>query len=220
MQRRQPCWLFSNLIMFKLATEVCISLFGVLLSGGGIKPEDFKCSVQMLSRVWLFVIQRTAAFQASLSFANSQSLLKLMSIDSVIPSNHHILCHPLLLLPSVFPSISVFSNDSVLLIRWPKYWHLSFSIRHPNEYSGLSSFRIDRFDLLVWSSSFLELRDWHRQVLKEVMVLLKIFNLRVNLISPGFLLCPWTRDRGFLISCEIGFFSKLLHHENTFSYLI
>ena len=132
----------------------------------------------------------TAARQASLSFTNSQSLLKLVSIDSVMPSNHHILCHPLLLLPLVFPSISIFSNDSVLLIRWPKYLRLSFSIRHPNEYSVLSSFRIDWFDLLVWSPSFLELSDWHRQVLKEVMVLLKVFNLRVNLISREFLLCP------------------------------
>ena len=88
-----------------------------------------------------------AACQASLSFTNSQSLLKLMSIESVMPSNHLILCHPLLLLPSILPSIRVFSNKSALLIRWPKYWSFSFSISPFNEYSGLLSFRMDWFDL-------------------------------------------------------------------------
>ena len=91
----------------------------------------------------------TAAPQASLSFTNSQSLLKLMSIESVMPSNHLILCRPLLLLPSIFPSIRVFSNESDLCIRWPKYWNFSFSINPSNEFSGLISFRIDWFDLLV-----------------------------------------------------------------------
>ena len=86
---------------------------------------------------------------ASLSFTISQSLLKLMSIESVMPSNHLILCHPLLLLPSIFPSIRVFSNELVLCIRWPKYWNFSFSISPSNEYSGLMSFRIDWFDLLA-----------------------------------------------------------------------
>ena len=90
----------------------------------------------------------TAARQASLSIANSQSLLKLMSIESVMPSNHIILCHPLLL-PSVFPSIRVFSNESVLCIRWPKYWSFSFSISPSNEYSGLISLRMGWFDLLA-----------------------------------------------------------------------
>ena len=89
----------------------------------------------------------TAAFQASLSITNSRSLLKLMSIESGMPSNHLILCHPLLLPPSIFPSIRVFSNESVLHIRWPKYWSFSFSISPSNEYSGLISFRIDWFDL-------------------------------------------------------------------------
>ena len=89
-----------------------------------------------------------AAPKASLSITNSQSLLKLMFIESVMPSNHLILCHPLLLLPSVFPSIRVFSIDSVICIRWPKYWSLSFSISPSNEYSGLISFRIDWLDLL------------------------------------------------------------------------
>ena len=91
----------------------------------------------------------TAACQASLSITNSQSLLKLMSIESVMPSNHLILCHPLFLLPSIFPSIRVFSNKSVLHIRWPKYWSFSFSIRPSNKYSGLISFRMDWLDLLA-----------------------------------------------------------------------
>ena len=90
-----------------------------------------------------------AARQASLSIINSQSLLRLMSIESVMPSNHLILCHPLLLLPSIFPSIRVFSNESVLHIRWPKYWSFSFSISPSNEYPGLISFRIDWLDLLA-----------------------------------------------------------------------
>ena len=91
----------------------------------------------------------TEACQASLSITNSWSLLKLMSIESVMPSNHLILCHPLLLLPSIFPSIRVFSNESVLRTRWPKYWSFSFSISLSNEYSGMISFRMDRFDLLA-----------------------------------------------------------------------
>ena len=92
---------------------------------------------------------RTAAHQASVSFTNSRSLLKLMSIDWVMPSNHLILYHPLLLLPSIFPSIRVFLNESIFCIRWPKYWIFSFSISPSKEYSGLISFRIDRFDLAV-----------------------------------------------------------------------
>ena len=99
-------------------------------------------SVQPLSHVQS-VTPWTAARQASLSSANSQSSLKLMSIELVMPSNHLILCHPLLLLPSIFPSIRVFSNDSVLRIRWPKYWNFSFSISASNDYSGLISFRMD-----------------------------------------------------------------------------
>ena len=105
--------------------------------------------VYLLSRGQLFATPWTAARQASLSFTISWSLLKLMSIESVMPSNHLVLCHPLLLLPSVFPSIRVFSNESVLRIRWPKYWSFSFSISPSNEYSGLISFRMDWFDLLA-----------------------------------------------------------------------
>ena len=104
--------------------------------------------VQSLSRVQLFGTPRTAALQVPLSFTISQSLLKLMSIESVMLTNHLILCHPLLFLPSIFPSIRVFYNESVLCIRWPKYWSFSFSIRPSNEHSGLISFRIDWFDLL------------------------------------------------------------------------
>ena len=96
-------------------------------------------SVQSLNRVWLFTTPWTVALQASLSISNSRSLLKLMSIESVIPSNHLILCRPLLLISPIYPSIRVFSNESVLHIRWPKYWSFSFSIRPSNEYSGLIS---------------------------------------------------------------------------------
>ena len=97
-------------------------------------------SVQLLSHVWFFATPWTAACQASLSIINSQSLLKLMSVESVMPSNHLILCHPFLLLPSVFASIRVFSHKSLLHIRWPKYWSFTFSISPSNEYSRLISF--------------------------------------------------------------------------------
>ena len=100
-------------------------------------------SVQLLSRVWLLVTPWTAACKASLSITNSQSLFKFMSIMSVMPSNYLILCRPLLLPSSIFPSIRVFSNESVLPIRWPKYWSFSFSISPSNEHSGLISFRLD-----------------------------------------------------------------------------
>ena len=100
-------------------------------------------SVQSLSHVQLFVTPWTAACQASLSITNSQSLLKFMSIEPVMPSNYLILCHPFLLLPSIFPSIRDFSNESVLHIRWPKYWSFSFSISPSNEHPGLISFKMD-----------------------------------------------------------------------------
>ena len=107
------------------------------------------CSVQSFSCVHLFVTPWTAAHQASQSITNSQGLLKLMSIESVMPFNHLILCHPLLLPPSIFPSIRAFSNESVLCIRWPKYWSFGFSISPSNEYSGLISFRMNWLDLLA-----------------------------------------------------------------------
>ena len=106
-------------------------------------------SVQSLSHVRLFATPWTAALQASLSITNSQSLFKLLSIESMMPSNHLILCRPLLLPPSVFPSIRVFSNESVLHSKWPKYWSFSFSISSSNEYLGLISFRMDWLDLLA-----------------------------------------------------------------------
>ena len=106
-------------------------------------------SVQSLTRVQLFAAPWTAAHQTSLSITNSQSLLKLMSIKWTMAANHLILCCPLLLLPSIFPSIRVFSNQSVLCIRWPKYWSFSFSISPSNEYSGLISCRIDWLALLA-----------------------------------------------------------------------
>ena len=118
------------------------------------------CSVQF-SRVRLFVTPWTAACQASLSITNSQSLLKLMSIKSVMLSNHLILCCPLLLLPSIFPSIRGFSNESALHIRWPEYWSFSFSISPSNEYSGLISFRIDWFYLLAAQRTLRSLRQHH-----------------------------------------------------------
>ena len=108
-----------------------------------VKSKIWFSWVQLLSRVWLFVTPWTAAGQASLSITNSQSLLKLMSFEAVMSSNHRILCHPLLLSPSIFPSIRVFSNESILCIRWPKYWNFSFSISPSNEHLGMISFRMD-----------------------------------------------------------------------------
>ena len=118
-------------------------------------------SVQLLSQVRVFATPWTAARQASLSITNCRSLLKLMSIKLVMPSNHLILCHSLLLLPSVFPSIRIFSNESVLHIRWPEYWSLSFSISPSNEYSGLISFRVDWFDLLAVQGTLKSLLQNH-----------------------------------------------------------
>ena len=117
--------------------------------------------VQSLSHVWLFVTPWTAVHQASLSITNSRSLLKLMSIQSVMPFNHLILCRPLLLQPSIFPSIRVFSNESVIHIGWPKYWSFCFSISPSNEYSGLTSFRIDWLDLLVVQGTLKNLIQFH-----------------------------------------------------------
>jgi len=115
----------------------------VQIHNGSIQFSTVAQSCPTLATPW------TAAHRAYLSITNSQSLLKLMSFESVMPFNHLILCRPLLLLPSIFPSIRVFSNESVLRIRWPKYWSFSFSISPSNEYSGMMSFRIDSFDLLA-----------------------------------------------------------------------
>ena len=143
-----------------------------------LSPSDFPlqmlpsvqfCSVQLLSYVRLFVTPRTAARKASLSITNSQSLLKLRSIESVMPSNHLILFRPLLLPPSIFPGFRVFSNESVLRPMWPKYWNFSFSIRPSNEYSGLISFRIGWFDCFAFQGTLKSLIQHHS--LKASMIL-------------------------------------------------
>ena len=119
------------------------------------------CSVQLFSHVWLFAAPWTVAHQASLFFTISWSLLKLMFIELVMPSNHLIICCPLLLSPSIFPSISVFSNESVLHIRWPNYWSFSFSISPSNKYLGLISFRMDWLDLLAVQGTLKSLLQHH-----------------------------------------------------------
>ena len=128
--------------------------------GSSIHSVQFN-SVQSLSHVQLFVTPWTAARQAFLSITNSRSLLKLMSIVSVMPSNHLILCCPLLLLPSIFPTIRVFSNESILPRRWPEYWSFSFSISRFSEYSGLISFRMDWLDLLAAQGTLKSLLQHH-----------------------------------------------------------
>ena len=128
------------------------------------KLENILCwisSVKLLLCVWLFPTPWTAACQAYLSITNSRSLLKLMSIELVMPSNHLILCHPLLLLPSIFPSIRVFSSESILHFRWPKYWSFSFNISPSNEYSGLISFRMDWLNLPVLQGTLKSLLQHH-----------------------------------------------------------
>ena len=136
---------FTHLYRHMQKKVISISLLTVKV----IHADIHISSVQSLNCVQLFVTPWNAACQASLPITKSQSLLKLMSIKSLMPSNHLILCYPLLLLQSVFPNIRVFSNESVLHIRWPKYWSFSFSISPSNEYSGVISFRMDWFDLSV-----------------------------------------------------------------------
>ena len=126
-----------------------------------IKLFKYLISVQLLSHFQILATPWTAALQASLSITNSQSLLKLTSITSVMPSNHLILCHLLLLLPSTCPSIRFFSNESVFHIRWPKYWRWSFSISSSNVYSGLISFRMDWLDLLAVQGTLKSLLQHH-----------------------------------------------------------
>ena len=129
-----------------MAVDLQQSLRDFRVEWGTLCSRESSGTVQSLSHVWLFATPWTAAHQASLSITNSWSLVKLMSIESVMPSNHLILFHPLLLPPSIFPSIRGFSNELVLHIRWPKYWSFSLSISPSNEYSGLISFRIDWLD--------------------------------------------------------------------------
>ena len=140
--------------MFHIAFQALV--FAFLVHCG-----SYFSSVQLLSRVRLFATPWTAACQASLSVTNSWSLFKLMSIESVMPSNHLILCHILLLLPSIFPSIRVFSNESALHIWWPKYWSFSFNISPSNEHPGLISFRTDWLDLLAVQGTLKSLLQHH-----------------------------------------------------------
>ena len=140
-------------------------------------PHFQESSVQSLSRVWLFATPWTAAHQASLSITNSQSLLKLMFIESVTPSNHLILCHPLLLLPSIFLNIRVFSNESALHIRWPKYWSFSFNISPSNEHPGLISLRMGWLDLLAVQGTLKSLLQHHSS---KASILLRF---RASLVS-------------------------------------
>ena len=138
-------------------------------------------SVQSLSRVRLFMTPWTAARQASLSITNSQSWLKLLSIESVMPSNHLILCRPLLLLPSIFPSISVFSEESVLHVRWSKDWSFSFNISPSNEHPGLIFFRMDWLDLLVVQGTLKSLLQYHSS---KASILLRSAFFTVQISHP------------------------------------
>jgi len=144
-------------------------------------------SIHLLSGVHLFAIQWTAAHQDFLYITSSRSLLKLMFIESVMPSNPLILYYPLLLPPSVFPSITVFSNESVLRIRWPKYWSFSFSISHSNEYSGLISFRMDWLDLLAVQRALKSLLQHHSS--KASVLSVQLFETPWTVATR--LLCAW-----------------------------
>ena len=147
------------------------------------------CYSAQFSRVRLFVTPWTAACQASPSITNSWSLLKLVSIESVMPFNHLILCWSLLLPPSILPSIRVFSNESVLRFKWPKYWSFGFSISPSNEYSGLISFRIDWLDLLAVQRT-LQLPFWYSVTWKSS----KLFQGRIAACLPSYLLIPNTQE--------------------------
>ena len=143
-------WLISISFSSIPSRSICYKLQAFILFSVSV-------SVQSLSHVRLFVTPWIAARQASLSITNYRSLSKPMSIELVMPSNHPILCHPLLLLPSIFPRIRVFSNESALPIRWPKYWSFSFNISPSNEYSGLISFRMDWLDILAVQGTLIPL---------------------------------------------------------------
>ena len=153
--------LSKSLIQFSVDGWGCVPSLLFDLRPNYVGGNDNKGSVQLLIPVRPFETPWTAECQASLSITNSQSLLKLMSTESVMPSNHLFLCCPLLLLPSIFPSSRVFSNKSALLIRWPKYWSFSFNISPSNEYSGLISFRMDWLDLLAVQGTLKSLLQHH-----------------------------------------------------------
>ena len=139
------------------------SKFAGILSAALSQHHLSGFEIAQCSHVQLFVTPWTAAHQASLSITHSRSLLKLVSIESVVPSNHIILCHPLLLPPSIFPSIRVFSNESVFPIKWPKYWSFSFIISPSNEYSGLISYRMDWLDLPAVEGTLKSFLQHHSQ---------------------------------------------------------
>ena len=150
----------------EFASYCCVKILQILIMLNWLivlfrSPISFSVQSSQLSRVKLFVTPWTVALQASWSITNSWILLKFISIKSVMPSSHLIFCHPFLLLPSIFPSIRVFSNESVLHIRWPKYWSFSFSISPSNEFSELISFRIDWFDLLAVQGTLKSLLQHH-----------------------------------------------------------
>ena len=149
--------LIAYTLKYRMVNSGCLEPLGLFHDPATIRFS----SVESLSRVWLFATPCTAARQASLFLTNSRSLLKLMSIETGMPLNYLILCHPLLLLPSIFSSIRVFSNESVLCIRWPKYWSFSFSISPSSEYSELISSRIDWFDLLAVQGTLKSLLQHH-----------------------------------------------------------
>ena len=154
--------------------------------GGAVFPTCYFSSVQSFSHVQLFATPWTAAHQASLSIINSQSLPKPMSTESVMPSNHLILCCPPLLPPSIFPSIRVFSNESALHIRWPKYWSFSLNTSPSNEYSGLISFRMDWLDLLAVQGTLNSFLKHHSS--KASVLWHSAFFIERSIIWPCYLL--------------------------------
>ena len=173
---------------------------------------EYISSVQSNSHVWLFVTSWTGAHQASLSITNSQILLKLMSIKLVMPSNLLILCHPFLLLPSTFPSIRLFSNESVLHIRWPKYWSFSFSINFSNEYSVMISFRINWLDLLAVQETLKSLLQ-HRSSKASILHCSAFFMVQLShpymTIGKTIALTRWTFV-GKVISLLFNILSRLV----------
>ena len=167
--------MFDNYVVFPYRYVLQIKVIS-----GNCTLSSLLSSVQSRSRVQLFLTSWTAAHQAFLSITNSQNLLKLMSIELVMASNHLILCHPLLLLPSVFASIRVFSKDSALHIKWSKYWSFRFSISPSNKYLGLISFRVDWLDLLAVQGTLKNLFQHHRSkasILEHLALLLLLLLL-------------------------------------------
>ena len=155
-------WLRGKLgLVLMGGATLSISLIQFSVNGWSCVPPCYFSSVQLLSHVWIIATPRTAAHQASLSYTNSRNLLKLMSIELVMPSNHLIICCPLLLLPYIFPSIRVFSDESTLHIKWPKYWSFSFNISPSNEYLGLIFFKMDWLDLSAVQGTLKSLLQHH-----------------------------------------------------------